>query len=164
MRRFRNLKRHDILWAKGIETPNFARKRACTRGSKGRGNSYERKLHKRLRGEFGESYVQGPWIKYEERSHGICFAQPDALIIDPLAGRVSILEAKYSHCADAYFQTTGKYLPLIEKLYDANLWQFALIEVVKWFDPAVAFPAEIHMLKNLRDARADRFNVHIWKP
>ena len=158
------LRRRDIAWAKGVGAPPFARKRRTSKGRKGQGNRYERKLSERLEDEFQERWVPGPWIQYQLLEGRTGFAQPDGLIINLKEGKLTIVEAKYQHCVEAYFQLIGKYLPLAEVLFPKEMWEIAVVEVVKWFDPAVVFPGDVNMLPRIGEAPCDKFNVHIWRP
>ena len=45
---------------------------------------------------------------------------------------------------------------------DYKLWHFKPLEVVRWFDPSVAFPEHCEMVGDLRKTDRGRFGVHIW--
>jgi len=97
-------------------------------------------------------------------SNVINFAQPDALLFDFEKGLITICEMKYQHTRDAYWQMVGRYLPIIQAMFDPTLWQFATVEIVKWYDCAVRYPAEVMLRDAIDKVKPGEFGVHIWKP
>ena len=126
---------------------------------------YERRAHEHFREMYGDRYIQSPWLKYmligETRYR---FAQPDALLVDLNHGIITVCEMKYQHTCDSYWQTIGKYVPLLQKIFPQDLWQLPVVEVVKWYDCAVEFPTQVKLCENLERASVDSFGVHIFKP
>lgn len=123
------------------------------------GLKYERMVHKRLFLHYGQDWHPGPWFAYKTEAEEKCkYCQLDGILIRPGAGRV-LVEAKYSHCPDAYFQLTNLYLPLMQHLYPGE--PLALCEVVKWYDSAIAFPCAVTLLPRIHEARSGDFSVHI---
>jgi len=92
------------------------------------------------------------------------YAQPDGLLFDVRAGLITIVEIKYSHCAESYFQLVDKYLPIVSKCFGADKWSFAMLEMVKWYDRDVAYPVKVHMKKEVHKAVPNEVSVHIWHP
>jgi hypothetical protein len=92
----------------------------------------------------------------------IRYCQPDGLLVLPARNILLIVEVKYSHTADAYWQLENLYVPVLRCfLGPANPWQIATCEVVKWFDPSTAFPTRLAMCEDLTQVRVNAFNVHI---
>lgn len=160
------LRRADILWARfSDETPTFAKNRKRVRGRRAQGVRYEKKAHTRFSEQYGDRYIQSPWISYLASGDGsVRWAQPDALLIDLDAGLITICEMKYQHCTEAYWQLLGKYLPLLQHIFPRDLWRFATVEVVKWYDCSVQFPAAVTLRDAVHRVKPGEFGVHIWKP
>ncbi len=72
------------------------------------------------------------------------------------------MEVKYQHTPDAWWQLRRLYAPLVEHIFPH--YSVHLVEVCKWFDPAVPFPERFDMLPAVEAVRADAIGVHIWKP
>jgi hypothetical protein len=122
---------------------------------------YERKVHARMEELYDLCYVPSTWFAYHW-SGRIRYCQPDALLVLPERKILLILEVKYSHTADAFWQLEHVYLPVLRCfLGPSNLWQLATVEVVKWFDPAVQFPCRVRLCEDLTQVRVNDFNVHI---
>jgi hypothetical protein len=129
------------------------------------GIRYEGKVQEHLHGLYGDLYVPSPWFKFQRRDGIWNYAQPDGLLFDFHRGLVTIVEVKYSHTSEAYFQLIDKYVPLLRTfLPNKALWQIATCEVVNWFDKSIAYPCEIKLRKTVDLARPGEFAVHIWKP
>jgi hypothetical protein len=92
------------------------------------------------------------------------YAQPDGLLFDVRKGLLTIIEIKYSHTPDAYFQLLDKYLPLMQSWLDKSIWNFAVCEVVWWYDKAISYPCEVRLCKTIDIARPGEFGVHICRP
>jgi hypothetical protein len=129
------------------------------------GLRYERAAHEHNSAELGPQYLASPWIQFRLRGdarHHWC--QPDALYFDLLGGQITIIEVKYSHCADAWFQLNRVYLPVLSVMFPQKLWKFATLEMVKWFDCATAVPQPPKLREGILRARPNEFGVYIWKP
>lgn len=127
------------------------------------GIKYEARMHGHFRERFGDSYLSNPWFQYIDGTVGhVEWCQPDALLIDFSAGRITIVEAKYQHTVDAWYQLY-RYLTVVRGVF-GNSFSYALCEVVKWYDCALRFPEPVSLLADLKQSREGRFQVHIWKP
>lgn len=160
------LKKDDIQWAKLAQcTPGFLGKRRRPRGRRAQGIRYERRVHHYLISRFGDTYIPSPWITYSLRGDNrVRWAQPDGLLVDLDAGVIVVIEVKYQHCQEAYWQLLTKYIPLLQIVFPTNLWKFATVEVVKWYDCSVHFPASVILRDCVSKVRPGEFGVHIWKP
>jgi len=65
------------------------------------------------------------------------FCQPDALLIDVYSGRVVIVEVKYQHTTDAWWQLLALYVPVVRRLF-GPAWEVACCEIVRWCDDGLA--------------------------
>lgn len=131
-------------------------------GAKGRGIRYEEKVQKYLLNDFAPLYVPSPWLHFRERgSETFRWCQPDGLLIDLRRGVIVIVEIKYNHTADAWWQLNHLYRPVLSALFPPTLWRLEVCEIVKWYDPAVVFPEPCRLVNNpMKDV--DSFRVHIF--
>lgn len=156
----------DVQIYEGI--PSFVRKHHA-RGRKGMGLRYERKVHDHFRETFGSFYLPSVWFAYRRRSQPriVNFAQPDAFLLDFPKGICTVVEIKYNHTTEAYFQLIDKYIPLLNHFFhykEKGLWRFAPVEVVYWYDKAVDFPCQISLRDSIAKVKPNEFGVHIWRP
>ncbi len=124
---------------------------------------YEQKVHEHFLELFPSKYLPSPWVRFtnvEDTNARWC--QPDGLIIDIEAGLISIVEMKYQHTSDAWWQLEKLYKPVLAVIFPKQLWRLQCVEVVKWFDPATDFPVPIRMAES--PIGVGDFSVHIWKP
>lgn len=149
-----------ILHAEFTFPPQLRHRRYT--GRRLQGIRYERAVQEYLGFRYGDSYVASPWIKFFADGKWR-WCQPDGLLVDPLGGRIVIVEVKYQHTADAWWQVRHLYQPVLEFMLPPGLWTYEVCEVVKWYDPAVVFPERV-VLANEVDMRHKDFKVHIWKP
>jgi len=161
LQRIENVTAVEILHG----VPPFIKKRR-RRGAKGVGLRYEAKVQRYFVGEFGYEYIPGPWFMYRvrERPKVTNYAQPDGLLIQPHRGAVTIVEIKYNHCSDSYFQLVDKYLPLVKALFGDALWVFPLVTVVKWYDRDTDYPASIRLRDSIEKCSTAQIGVHICRP
>lgn len=156
----------DVSWVKLLpEQPAFIRRHRA-RGAKARGVSYERKVHDYLRecilGLPDWDYVQGPWIEFRDRS-GKRWCQPDGFLLDTARRRCTLVEIKYRHTADAWWQLWRLYLPVIRVLLPE--YSYACLEICKWFDPQTAFPEALALAPEPTALPSGEITaVHIWNP
>jgi len=164
--RFRPLK-GEVLTAELLQgVPKFVRSGRRRRGRKGVGLRYEARVQKQLLKQF-PGYMPGPWFKYttDDEPARENYAQPDGLIVDVEKGQITICEMKYNHCAEAYFQLVEKYLPIVRVFFNnPDIWKFATVEIVYWYDCATAFPTSPKLRKNLEHVRINELAVHICRP
>jgi hypothetical protein len=157
----------DILEVKHLDgTPSFAQAHRRARGAKGQGLRYEARVQSHFGRTFGDFYLPGPWFSYRTKFYPNQwnYAQPDGLLFDFERGQLTILEMKYTHTSDAYFQLIDKYLPLMRAFLGTELWSFATCEVVWWYDKAIAFPCPIRLRKEISLVQPNEFAVHICRP
>ena len=126
-------------------------------------------MHEHLHGYYdklGLFYASGVWFRYTTKDHPQRwnFAQPDGLLIDPWKGKITIVEIKYNHTAEAYFQLVDRYLRLCNHFFGTERWVFSIVEVVHWYDCAVAFPTQPAIRDRIEDVRPDEFGVHVCRP
>lgn len=150
------------------KTPSFVHAHRA-QGRKGMGLRYERKVHEAFHKKFSHLYLPSLWFAYRRRSSPsvVNYAQPDGVLLDFHTGVCTIIEVKYNHTSDAFFQLSDKYLPLLDKWLhnrDKGLWSFVLCEVVYWYDKGVEFPCRVSLRDCVTKVRPGEFGVHIWRP
>lgn len=125
-----------------------------------KGVKYEKKVHEKLIEEFGLYYIPNQWFAYGLRG-ATRFCQPDGILLQEQKKLILVVEVKYSHTPDSFWQLEHVYLPVIRAFILDASWRIAKVEVVKWFDPAVHCPVRPVLRENLRDVRPGEFAVHI---
>jgi hypothetical protein len=119
-----------------------------------------------LSARFPVEYVPSPWLQFLNES-GMHYCQPDGLLIDVAAGIILIIEVKYQHTTDAWWQMRRLYEPVLSRIFPESLWTFKTLEIVKWYDPLVNWPEDIRMIADVHDALGispSQTGIHIWKP
>jgi hypothetical protein len=150
----------QILSAHFSSPPALRRKRYT--GRRAEGIRYERKGQEYLQDIYGWSYLSSPWLRFFADGEWR-WCQPDGILFDFRAGLIHIVEFKYQHTTDAWWQTRHLYLPVLRAIFPEKLWRFQVCEVVKWYDPAVKLPEKM-ILANEVHIDSNFFKVHIWKP
>ena len=147
------------------DTPPSFLGEAPRRGRRYQGIKYERRAQLFLAESLGPEYIPSPWLRFRLRGDStLHWCQPDGIFFDVRAGQITIVEIKYQHCADAWFQLNRLYLPVLQKMFPRSMWDFATIEVVKWYDCATEVPQPPRLRESVRAARPGEFGVFIWKP
>lgn len=108
------------------------------------------------------SYTQGPWLEFENES-GRRWCQPDGLLVCAANRAVTVVEVKYRHTSDAWWQLWRLYIPVVRILYTGYLVNG--LEIVKWFDPQTAFPAPFTFTASPLTIPSNGVTaVHIYNP
>ena len=128
------------------------------------GIKYEAKAQLELVGRYGHDYMPSQWIRYRSGDGRIRWCQPDGVLVDRGTKTLTIVEIKYNHTANAWWQLFKLYLPVLERLFDGHGYEFRCVEVCKWFDPAVQCPARPRLRDSLESVQTNEFAVHIWSP
>lgn len=125
------------------------------------GVKYEKGVQAYLEQAYPTRYVASPWLRFFVAGGSRWrWCQPDGLLIDTRTGWITIVEVKYNHTPDAWAQLKLLYLPVLQVIFPAHLWKFDCCEIVKWFDPAVAFPEPVMLAHDIA-MRYPSFKVHI---
>lgn len=142
-------------------TPPFLRHKRYS-GRRAQGVRYEKLVQEYLGWRYGDLYLPSPWIKFfAEGKWRWC--QPDGVLFVPEQGRIVIVEVKYQHTLDAWWQVRHLYQPVLEHMFPNLLWKYEVCEVVKWYDPAIQYPERVVLAQEVDMPHRD-FKVHIWKP
>jgi hypothetical protein len=89
------------------------------------------------------------------------YFQPDGILLLEDPRRIAVVEVKYQHTLDAYWQLEHYYLPLLAGFFQRAGVPLVTVEVCKWYDPAVAYPKPVRLVEQLSLAKQGSFNVHI---
>lgn len=138
--------------------PPFLRK-TKPRGRKRQGVKYEAQGQQMLAERFGSAYLPSPWVRFTDQT-GQHWCQPDG-VLETDSGLI-IVEFKYQHTVDAWQQLRLLYEPVIRALHPGR--PIAVLEIVKWYDCAVAFPEPVKLVSDAARHSGKEFGVHIWKP
>lgn len=155
-----------VLSASFARPPHLRKKRYT--GRRLEGIRYERKVQDYLSTFYGDRYLASPWLRFYPRAQGDeparwRWCQPDGLLIDLAKGRITIVEVKYQHTSDAWWQVKHLYLPVLKKMFPESWWEFDFCEVVKWYDPSTLFPEKTVLAQEV-SMKHPNFKVHIWRP
>lgn len=121
-------------------------------------------MHEKLLRDFPYNYLPAPWVKFRDAS-GFRWCQPDGLLLNIEDGTCRIVEVKYQHTADAWWQLTQLYLPVLEVLFSPLRWTHSCLEIVKWYDPVTSFPGKVVFAKSVQDTIPKGYTgVHIFNP
>ncbi len=112
---------------------------------------------------FGATkYLPSVWFQYQKIGQRLAFCQTDGLLLQYKQRRILIIEVKYKHTPDAYFQLEDKYVPVIRKILPG--WDICTLEVVKWYDPSTQFPTKVTLRDDPLAVQPGEFAVHILNP
>jgi len=112
---------------------------------------------------YAPAYLASPWFQYlAGDAPRMQWCQPDGLFVDFDAGKIVIVEVKYQHTLDAWYQLY-RYLTVVRHVF-GEIWDYSLCEIVKWYDCALAYPEPVQLLPDLAAAKPNAFHVHILKP
>jgi hypothetical protein len=124
------------------------------------GVKYEKGVQAFLEQAYPKRYVASPWLKFFVAGGKWRWCQPDGLLIDTRTGWITVVEIKYNHTPDAWAQLKLLYLPVLQHIFPAELWQFDCCEIVKWYDPMVLYPEPTVLSQDIA-MRHRAFKVHI---
>ena len=147
------------------EKPPFIKRGKAT-GRFAVGVRYEREVQEHLSllalGRPEIEYWNGPWIEFWDKS-GKRWCQPDAVLLHKETRTGILIEIKYQHCAEAYYQLKQLYHPVLRFIFPGV--SFGLVEIVHWHDPATIFPERYDFTPDpFSVRRADQISVHIFNP
>jgi hypothetical protein len=154
---FKPVRKVDAAWF--VKPPGFIYGRGA-RGARAGGIRYERKAQELLQHRYDGRYLPSPWIRFSTEG-GFRLCQPDGLLFDVKRGRLTVLEIKLKHTSDTYYQLLQFYVPVLAFLFPRALWEIRCCEIVKWYDPGVAFPFPTQLRENPEDSELDHIGVHI---
>jgi hypothetical protein len=146
--------------------PPYLRRHARPTGRRLAGVKYEQTVQHMLCSKFPQTYLPSPWLKFKG-ANGVKWCQPDGLLFDLAEGIITIIEVKYQHTSDAWWQLRKLYEPVLRRSFNhsENLWDFRVLEIVKWYDPLTIYPEPVRLLEKIEFASKIGANItglHIW--
>lgn len=156
-----NFKPAGRVLSAGLSQPPALRRRRYT-GARLKGVQYEKKVQEHLLDFYGDRYLPSPWLRFFTGG-AWRWCQPDGILLDVSAGKLCIVEVKYQHTADAWWQVRQLYQPVLEQIFSPKLWKYEACEVVRWYDPFTVFPEPTTLAHEVGMAHP-AFKVHIWHP
>lgn len=113
---------------------------------------------------YGNFYVSKLWFEYVENGrYKARYCQPDGILFDFYNRKITVVEVKLQHTADAWWQLKHLYIPVLTKVFPPDIWEYAMVEVVKWYDRAIPFPEPVKLVSNIQSLSCGEFGVHIWR-
>lgn len=91
------------------------------------------------------------------------WAQPDGLLFNIPAGRVTIFELKLKHTPDAWWQLRHKYAPIVSAWLEGT-YEVEVCEMVQWYDGQASFPEHVLLTPRPETLTQGVFGVFIWHP
>lgn len=144
--------------------PAFSLRKQRRTSAKRRGIKYEQKAQAMLVEKYS-TYIPSLWLQfYSKSSSSMRWCQPDGVLFDFKRGIITIIEIKFCHTAQAWWQLNELYLPVISHIFGRELWNYRLAEMVLWYDSVINFPGEHYLRKDLHNVREGEVGIHIWKP
>lgn len=128
------------------------------------GLRYESRVHSELSRKVS-GYLENPrLIFFDAVAARSCI--PDGIIL--LADRAVLVEVKLSHMPEAWWQLKRLYEPVVRNWSRAAGLPIQFVEIVRSFDPAVPFPAPVHLFADLDEVisgpvLSNEFGVLVWK-
>ena len=162
----------QVDWAHPTEDvpPFLSRNRRYT-GRRAQGVRYERKAQDYLASLVGSAdpaglrpavYLPSQWWRFSDCG-SVRWCQTDGLFAQPREGLIIVVEIKYQHTPDAWFQLRELYEPVVRRAF-GPAWTVALLEVVKWYDPSTFFPERHFLCADPLQPPTGGIGVHIWAP
>lgn len=152
-----------------VAPPAFIKPTKST-GARRTGEVYESKAQEYITRELRHvvrpvEVIRSPWIEFAsegDKPNTVRYCQPDCLLVDKEARKVTAIEIKLQHCYEAYVQLRKLYEPVLRFLFPD--FTFAAVELVQWHDAHIVFPEKYYYEEKLVDARAGKLALHIWNP
>ena len=141
----------------GVPEPPFVRHEK-RRGKRRAGELYEQRVHEALICRY-PGYIPSPWVSFQDE-RGEKYCQPDALLVDPRRGCLTIVEVKLQHTHLAEQALFRLYLPVLRQAF-AGFYRLSVLEVCRWYDPANVGERAHALCRDPERAREGAFNIHI---
>jgi hypothetical protein len=131
-----------------LSLPPFSNQRLSKlKAAKAAGIRYERKIQAKMEAEY-PLFLAHPCMRFHGR-FGSELCIPDGIVIsEQRPDLLTIVEIKLRHTSDAWYQLHDLYLPVAKKAFPSHTIQ--LLEICKFYDPAIKLPRPIVPLENVR--------------
>lgn len=156
--RFRKVRRCSHV--RFISTPGFTKNKKST-GSQRIGELFERTVQRMLESMYPNKTLANPWFDYVDAAYGNRMCSPDILVIDILAGVITIVECKLTHTKDAYKQLAFVYAPVVKKAFPG--FEVRGIEICKFMDAGTIYPVRPRIVTDFDTPFEGLGNVMVWR-
>lgn len=123
-----------------------------------KGLRYEKKVLAFLLKRFGNRLVPGPLFTFSEYPNETKRAYPDALLFDFESRAACVLEVKFRHTGDAWWQLNRFYLPIVRAALP--MFRICGLEVTASYDPSQRLPQKVAFLDSLESVFETREVFH----
>lgn len=124
-----------------------------------RGARYEKKVLALLDKTFGNRVLPGPLFTFQDatksRPHS---AYPDALLFNKDFTSCCIIECKFRHTGDAWWQLNRFYLPIVRRALPA--FRIHTCEIVAGYDPGQRLPQPVAFVNDVDEVFETRDVFH----
>lgn len=125
------------------------------------GLRYEERVHEALTQALGKRYFRTPHVHFsDDRGSRTCV--PDALVVSD-SGKHILIEVKYSHMPEAWWQLRRLYQPVLQTI----LPQVLVLEICRTFDPDMPFPERVELVDGVLEwdkvGTPEKFGVYQWR-
>ncbi len=117
------------------------------------GVRYEKKVLSHLSRQFGNRLLAGPLFTFDGKR---CF--PDALLFSKDWKALCILEVKFRHTGDAWWQLNRFYAPIVRAALP--MFEVFTAEATANYDPSQKLPSPVAFLDNLEQSFETRETFH----
>jgi hypothetical protein len=160
--RFRPVHESEVRFAfVSMVKPGFLKKTKKQYGRRAAGLRYETRVQDLLC-EISDLYVPSPWLRYGIKGEGRArWCQPDGFLLDLRKGQITLIEVKYKHTIDSWWQLRKLYEPVLKKIFPPSHFQYACIEIVSWYESNIKFPETFYFASDPLEAEVNKFGVHV---
>ena len=123
-----------------------------------RGVRYEKKVLRLLAQRFGDRLLPGPLFTFVSRNGSSQRCYPDALLFSEDWSTLCVLEVKYRHTGDAWWQLNRFYLPIIRLALP--MFRVCAAEITASYDPAQRLPSPVAFVDSADEAFETREAFH----
>lgn len=156
--RLRRLPQGEITNAWPHAEDPFAGRRVRRTAQQRAGKAYEARVGKLLfGGSWPGSILRSPWFAYTDASPGVQFCQPDFILDKGRGAEAIVVEVKLRWHPDAWWQLERLYLPVLRHGLPGR--ELHSLCICGSYDPAVAAPGPVVVVRNLSEANPTQFSV-----
>lgn len=135
----------------------YAGVRSRKSGAQKAGLAYQKRIGAFLNTNPSWSVAIGPWYIFVDGSGARHYCQPDFLLWDEKKEKCIIVEVKVRWTADAWWQLTKLYKPVLRKAYpDCG---FCRLTICRSYDPHLPSPEEVYLPLSIVGSGFESFNV-----
>jgi len=145
-----------------VHSPHFEGREAAATGfsaAQVAGARYERQVLSIFSERYDGQFRRTPVIRFHDGMHHRSII-PDGIIF-PTPNFVVIVEIKYQHMPEAWWQLRRLYQPVLQTMYPRS--SICVLEVCRSFDPHTPFPEPTVLVDEDSSFLSSSFQVLRWK-